>query len=76
MIFIDDFSRKSWIYFLKEKSETFNKFQEFKALVENQAGKHIHALRYDNGGYFESPNFNYLCLDAGIRRQMAVPYNP
>jgi len=35
VIFIDDFLRKSWIYFLKEKKETFNKFQEFKALIEN-----------------------------------------
>jgi hypothetical protein len=35
MIFIDDFSRKTWIYLLKSKDETFNKFQEFKALVEN-----------------------------------------
>ena len=32
--FIDDFSCKTWIYFMKQKSETFNKFQEFKALVE------------------------------------------
>jgi len=32
--FIDDFSRKTWIYFLKTKDEVFNKFQEFKALVD------------------------------------------
>jgi hypothetical protein len=34
VIFIDDFSRKSWIYFLKAKNETFSKFLEFKALIE------------------------------------------
>jgi hypothetical protein len=33
--FIDDFSRKTWLYFLKKKSEVFKKFKEFKALVEN-----------------------------------------
>jgi hypothetical protein len=33
--FIDDFSRKTWIYFLRKKSEVFDKFKEFKALVEN-----------------------------------------
>ena len=32
---IDDHSRKYWIYFLKVKSETFDKFKEFKALIEN-----------------------------------------
>jgi hypothetical protein len=39
--FIDDFSRKTWIYFLKTKDEVFSRFQEFKALVENQTGKKI-----------------------------------
>jgi hypothetical protein len=33
--FIDEFSRKTWIYFLKTKDEVFSKFQEFKGLVEN-----------------------------------------
>jgi hypothetical protein len=36
LTFIDDYSRKTWIYFLKTKSEVFKRFQEFKALVENQ----------------------------------------
>ena len=30
VIFIDDYSRKTWIYFLKTKSEVFKKFKEFK----------------------------------------------
>ena len=33
--FIDDFSRKTWIYFMKNKDEVFSKFKEFKALIEN-----------------------------------------
>jgi hypothetical protein len=33
--FIDDFSRKAWIYFLKEKSEAFSIFKKFKMLIEN-----------------------------------------
>jgi len=45
VIFIDDLSRKSWIYFKKAKNETFNKFQEFKAMIELQIGKHIKILR-------------------------------
>ena len=35
VLFIDYFSHKAWIYFIKSKCETFCKFQEFKALVEN-----------------------------------------
>ena len=48
--FIDDFSRKTFIYFLCKKSEVFNRFKEFKALVENQTEKKIKVLRTNNGG--------------------------
>jgi hypothetical protein len=48
--FIDDFSRKTWIYFLKTKDEVFSRFQEFKALVENQTGKKIKVLRSGQWG--------------------------
>ena len=34
VIFVDDFSRKCWIFFMQKKSETYSKFCEFKALVE------------------------------------------
>ena len=38
LTFIDDFSRKSWVYIIKEKSEALEKFKEFKAMVEKQSG--------------------------------------
>jgi hypothetical protein len=50
--FIDDFSRNTWIYFLKAKSGVFNKFKELKVLVENLFEKKIKILRSDNGGEF------------------------
>ena len=49
LTFIDDYTRKTWVYFLKLKSEVFEKFCHFKALVENQSGKHIKVLRIDRG---------------------------
>jgi hypothetical protein len=50
--FIDDFSRNTWIYFLRKKSDVFDKFKDFKALVENQTEKKIKVLRTDNGREF------------------------
>ena len=50
--FIDYFSRKTWIYFLKEKSEVFRKFKEYKALVENQTYRKIKIPWLDNGDDF------------------------
>jgi hypothetical protein len=50
--FIDDFSRNTWIYFLKKKSKVFDRFKEFKDFVENQIEKRIKVSRIDNGGEF------------------------
>jgi hypothetical protein len=36
MLIIDDYSRLTWVSFLKEKAEAFEKFIIFKALAENQ----------------------------------------
>jgi len=39
--FIDDFSRKNSSYLLRAKGKVFDKFKEYKALVENQTGMKI-----------------------------------
>ena len=41
MTFIDDFSRKTWLYLLKHKSESFEVFKRFKFMVENESGRTI-----------------------------------
>ena len=48
--FIDEFSRKTWLYLLKTKDEVFSKFQEFKVEVEDLTDKKIKTIRSDNGG--------------------------
>jgi transposase InsO family protein len=73
--FIDDFSRKTWIYFLKAKNEVFNKFKEFKALVENLFEEKIKILRSDNGGEFTLDEFKSFCKEVGIKRELSTPYN-
>ena len=54
VIFIDDFSRKCWIFFMQKKDQKFSQFYEFKALVEKNSGKQVKALRSDNGGEYIS----------------------
>ncbi|RDY04651.1 hypothetical protein CR513_11615, partial [Mucuna pruriens] len=51
LLFIDDFSRKTWVYFLTHKSMAFVMFKNFKALVKNHSYV-IKALRSDRGGEF------------------------
>ena len=47
--FIDNYSRKTWTYFLKEKSEAFEVFKKFKVMVEKETGRHIKAVQSDRG---------------------------
>jgi hypothetical protein len=43
-MFTNDFSKKSWVYFLKYKNETLTKFKYFKVEVEKKIGKNIKVL--------------------------------
>jgi hypothetical protein len=76
VIFIDDYSRKMWLYLLKTKDEVFNKFQEFKAEIENLTNKKIKTLRTDNGGEYTSKEFIAFCKLVGIRRELTISHNP
>ncbi|RVW66421.1 Retrovirus-related Pol polyprotein from transposon TNT 1-94 [Vitis vinifera] len=58
--FIDDFSKYVWVYFMKEKSETFSKFKEFKEMTEAEVDKRICCLCTDNGGEYTSDEFFLL----------------
>ena len=51
---------------MQKKSETYSKFCEFKALVEKESGKHVKALRSENGGEFISGEFKDFCSVEGI----------
>jgi transposase InsO family protein len=74
--FIDDFSRNTWIYFLRKKYDVFDKFKEFKALVENQTEKKIKVWRTYNGGEFCRNEFEEFCNKCGIERHKTTPYTP
>lgn len=76
LIFVDDFTRMAFIYFLKAKSECFKYFKEFKSLVENQQGKKIKIVRTDNGLEFCSNEFENFLKEAGIVHQKTNVYTP
>ena len=74
--FIDDFSRRTWVYLLKLRSEFFDKFLAYKALVEKQCGHQIQQLRTNNGGEYVNNNFTSYCTTQGIQMQHTIPYTP
>jgi transposase InsO family protein len=76
MLIIDDYSRLTWVSFLKEKAEAFEKFKIFKALTENQTGKRLKVVRSDRGGEFMSSDFKEFCDKHGIKREYTIPGTP
>lgn len=76
LVFIDDYSRKTWCYFMNEKSESFTHFKAFKNMIEMESSMKIKCLRTDRGGEFISNVFNDFCVDAGIKRNLTTAYTP
>ncbi|KAK1607895.1 hypothetical protein QYE76_031568 [Lolium multiflorum] len=73
LTFTDDLSRYGYIYFMKHKSETFEKFKEFQSEVENQRNKKIKFLRSDRGGEYLSYEFGMHLKKCGILSQLTPP---
>ena len=76
LTFIDDYSRRTWVYFLKQKSECFNIFREFKIYVEKQCGRSLKMFRSDRGGEYSSNEFSVFCKSHGIKHQFTASYSP
>jgi hypothetical protein len=74
IIFVDDFSRFSWIYPLHTKSETYDVFLKFKILVENQFSTTIKELQSDGGGEYTSLLFQSFLKANGIVHRKSCPY--
>ena len=72
----DDLSRYGYVYLMKHKSETFEKFKEFQNEVENQRDKKIKFLRSDRGGEYLSHEFGTHLRKCGIVSQLTPPGTP
>jgi transposase InsO family protein len=75
--FIDDHTRKVWVYFMKHKGEMIHYFLNFKAMVEKEKGVNIKCLRSDKRGEYFSNEFNEYLKEHGIQKKYSCsyPYN-
>ena len=69
-------TRYDYVYLMKHKSETFEKFKDFKNEVQNPLGKSIKAIRSDRGGECLSQEFDYYLKECGIVSQLTPPGTP
>ena len=76
LLFVDDYSRFSWLYLLKHKSDVLSTFKHFQATVENLLSKKIKILRTDCGGEYTSNAFTAHCASHGITHHLSCPHTP
>ena len=76
VLFIDDYTRMTWVYFMRQKSKVAGIFKKFKCLVEKQSDRYIKVLRSDRGTEYTSKEFTKFCEDEGVERQLTVGYTP
>lgn len=67
VMLIDDATRKVWAYPMARKSDAFNVFQKWLALVEKQSDGKLKCLWTDNGEEYISDDFQHFCDTRGIR---------
>ena len=73
---LDVYTRHSWVYPIRKKSDAAQKILEWKGVVENQSQEKLLNLRSDNGGEFTSTAFKHEMALLGVMLQTTPPYSP
>jgi hypothetical protein len=74
--FIDDHSRLTWVYVLKDRSQLFATFQSFYAEISNQFNAKLLAFRTDNAREYTESSFQEFLTSRGILHQTSCVRTP
>jgi transposase InsO family protein len=73
LVIIDDYSRYSWVFFLKSKDEVFGHFQSLALRLYNEHPNCLKVICSNNGTKFRNASFDQFCLDHGVDQQFSAP---
>ncbi|GKA08034.1 putative ribonuclease H-like domain-containing protein [Tanacetum coccineum] len=76
LVITDDFSRFSWVFFLRTKDETSGILKDFIRQIENQLNQKVKTIRCDNGTEFKNKDTIELCGSKGIKREYSNARTP
>ncbi|GJV36001.1 retrovirus-related pol polyprotein from transposon TNT 1-94 [Tanacetum coccineum] len=76
LVIVDEYSRYTWVYFLKKKSQAPETIMSFTKRVENQNDIKVKQHRTDNGTKFRNSILVNLCDEKGISQNFSSPYTP
>ncbi|GKC38049.1 retrovirus-related pol polyprotein from transposon TNT 1-94 [Tanacetum coccineum] len=76
LVIIGEYSRYTWVYFLRKKSQIAEMIMSFVRMVENQNDIKFKQIRTDNGTEFRNTKIESFCDEKGISRNFSSPYTP
>ncbi|GJS22122.1 putative ribonuclease H-like domain-containing protein [Tanacetum coccineum] len=76
LVITDDFSRFSWVFFLRTKDETSGIFKDFIRQIENQLNQKVKTIRCDNGIEFKNRDIIEFCGSKWIKREYSNAKTP
>ncbi|GJR23932.1 putative ribonuclease H-like domain-containing protein [Tanacetum coccineum] len=76
LVITDDFSRFSWVFFLRTKDETSAILKDFIRQIENQLNQKVKTIRSDNGTEFKNKDVIEFCGSKGIKREYSNARTP
>jgi transposase InsO family protein len=75
-VIVDDYSRYTWVFFMKDKSKVYEIFKKFATTAQNEFDVKIKRVRSDNGTEFKNTNIEEYLDEEGIGHELSVPYTP
>ena len=76
VIFIDDATKKVWIYLVRSNDQVFQYFIQFHAMVRRETRRKLKCLRSDNESEYTSREFETYCTKNGIKHEKTIPGTP
>jgi hypothetical protein len=73
-VIVDDYSRYTWVFFMKDKSKVHEIFKKFATRAQNEFDVKINRVRSDNGTEFKNTNIEEYLDEEGIGHELSVPY--
>lgn len=76
LLFFDDYTRMSWVYFIKNKFEVFACFQDFLSSLERQLNSKLKVISTNRRGEYMPNKFRSFCSKLGVKHDYTAPYSP
>ena len=73
LVIVDDFSRYSWVFFMRTKDEAFEFVRDLILRLKNELPQAMRAIRSDNGTEFKTLILTPFAVIKGLNTSILLP---